>query len=62
MITRDPPFHWDVSCDNCSTGEERIEGDENEFMDVVAAIKELGWTIRRRDGEWEHLCPDCHKK
>lgn len=56
MITRDPPFYCDVSCDKRSSGEERIEADS--FREVVDIIKANGWTVTREHGEWVHICPD----
>lgn len=60
MIERDPPFYWDVSCDGCSSGEERVDSsDAPTFQAVVSRIKEYGWRVVRRDGEWRYLCPAC---
>jgi hypothetical protein len=61
MIERDPPFFWDVSCDRCSTGEERISTDEApHFLAVVEQIKSEGWKVKKVGGEWEHYCPECN--
>lgn len=57
MIEKDPPFFWDVSCDKCSVGEERLEADD--FYDVVKQIKEIGWKIIKKKDEWYHYCPSC---
>lgn len=57
MIERDPPYFFDVSCDTCSAGEERIESQE--FTEVVKEIKDLGWRVRPDSDGWEHTCPDC---
>jgi len=62
MIERDPPFFYDVSCDTCSIGEERIEIDDRDadgFMFTIGFIKAQGWQIRKDDDEWEHVCPAC---
>lgn len=63
MIERDPPFFWDVSCDGCAHGEERISTDDaDSFRDVVDEIKERGWRVSLISGEWRHFCPDCAEK
>lgn len=60
MIQKDPPFFWEVSCDGCSAGEERIDMDDAPtFQDVVKEIKERDWVVRKNGREWEHLCPEC---
>lgn len=59
MIQRDPPFFWDVTCDECGF-EERIDIDTAAtFFCVVDHIKGLGWKVFRRAREWTHLCPEC---
>ena len=57
MIERDPPFYFDVSCDSCSAGNERVDAED--FMEAVDYIKKQGWTIKYEEGEYVHICPDC---
>ncbi len=60
MIEKDPPFFWDVSCDQCSSGEERIDTDTAEsFLDLVQEIKSRDWRVMKKNGEWHHICPTC---
>ena len=59
-ISRDPPFYFDVSCDECSHGEERVEADD--FYEVVGKIKEKGGRVRKSGTDWEHICPHCNGK
>lgn len=55
-IHRDPPFFFDVECDECGA-EDRIERET--FHEVIDVMKSEGWKIRRINGEWEHHCSDC---
>lgn len=57
MISRDPPFHYDISCDICSAGEARVEAEH--FLDAIQAIKDLGWQVRKSYAGFDHVCPDC---
>lgn len=41
-------------CDTCEAAQVFDEWDE-----AVDYAKENGWRIRKRNGEWEHTCPDC---
>ena len=49
---------FDLSCDICGA-----EADE-EFDSFYEAVewkknKENGWISRKKDGEWEDVCPEC---
>jgi hypothetical protein len=45
------------TCDNCG---EVDDTQENDFQTAVVAIQMHGWTIRKKDGEWEHFCRTCN--
>lgn len=62
-IERDPPFFWDVSCDECQDLLEPRPDTEDAptFKDVVAYVKEQGWKVRFRNGAWEHICALCQE-
>lgn len=49
---------YEAHCDSCS--EARDCPDAEYFSDAVTDLKLAGWKIEKRDGEWRHLCPDCH--
>jgi hypothetical protein len=34
-------------------------GTESNFFKFIEQLKKAGWTIRKRDDEWCHFCPDC---
>ena len=55
-IERDPPFFFDVVCDDCGT-DERIESED--FHDVLRQIKELGWRNIKVGKFWEQHCFEC---
>ena len=44
-----------VSCDWCSTE----EGSDLDFYETIDKIKEEGWRISKKDGEWLHKCLIC---
>lgn len=45
-----------LTCDVCQG-----EADETffEFSEAVQYKKDNGWQSRKRNGEWEDVCPDC---
>ncbi|MTI95210.1 MAG: hypothetical protein FH749_06935 [Firmicutes bacterium] len=45
-----------LTCDVC--GEEPPEI-FNDFDDAVDYKKANGWQSKKRNGEWEDICPDC---
>lgn len=47
---------WIASCDSCSHYED-IE--EYSFQDAIDKLKDLGWLITKKLGEWFHKCPSC---
>lgn len=64
MFDQDYTFgETEVSCDgeNCSRSE-TIDGFDRHpllFSDVAQEIKKMGWVVKKEDGEWLHICPDC---
>lgn len=49
---------FDFVCDECGEAKGPFDK-ESEFHYGCDCIKELGWRIRKVDGEWTHTCPDC---
>ncbi len=45
-----------LMCDNCKSVEE--EPFEH-FYSAVDAKKNLGWKVKKINGEWQDWCPDC---
>jgi len=45
-----------LSCDIC--GEQTGEEYES-FQDALDAREDFGWKIKRVEGEWLDICPDC---
>ena len=63
MIDLDYAFgEADVYCDepDCKT-KERIEGFDGRvcYEIIIDAMKEDGWRITKKNGEWHHICPGC---
>lgn len=55
--------HVTVSCDTkgCDN-EETVEGEPRHppsFSQVAQEIKSEGWVIRKRGGDFYHICPAC---
>lgn len=46
-----------IVCDSCDGEHEGEPGEE--FPEVWASAKEMGWRTRKIAGEWLHGCPDC---
>ena len=57
MIDRDGGFYY-LICDVCG---EEAPASFCEFQEAVRYKKAEGWRSRRRDGEWEDVCPDCQE-
>jgi Na+-transporting NADH:ubiquinone oxidoreductase subunit NqrE len=55
-----------VYCDGKGCNEdETIEGFDGhcpQYSDVNDEIRGLGWTVKKENGEWLDLCPDCSSK
>ncbi len=47
-----------IYCDGC--GEELETADT--FDEALSLIDAEGWTTKRLDTEWAHLCPKCEKE
>lgn len=58
MIDRDGEFYY-LICDVCG---EEAPASFHEFREAVRYKKAEGWRSRRRDGEWEDVCPDCQEE
>ena len=54
-IDRDFDF-FSLYCDICG---EEAEEQFDEFEEAVDYKKANGWKSRKRNGEWEDICPDC---
>jgi hypothetical protein len=48
---------FEATCDFCSG--ECEDTRETDFMAAVAWLKDRGWKIFKKDGEWHHKGPDC---
>lgn len=61
----DVDFHFktaEVLCDgtDCKASYDYDSGsDWIDFKDVVKEIREYGWSVSKKDGDWAHYCPDC---
>ena len=45
-----------LSCDICG---ERTGEEYESFQDALDAREDFGWKIKRVEGEWLDICPDC---
>lgn len=50
---------YTVDCDFCSYSEDTHFDLADGFMAVVDYIKEEGWRIFKKHGDWYHKCPCC---
>lgn len=57
MPIRKGDGEFTAECSEC--GAEEYGGVEDNFLNFVEYIKDLGWKIKKDDDEWVHLCPDC---
>ena len=58
--------YCDVYCDgkNCNN-KEQIDGFDGlppQYSDVNDELRKMGWTIKKKDGNWVELCSRCSKK
>ena len=58
--------HCDVYCDgkDCKA-EEQIDGFDGhppQYSDVNNELRDMGWTIKKENGEWKELCQTCSSK
>ena len=58
--------HCDVYCDgkDCDV-EEQIDGFDGhppQYSDVNDELRKMGWIIKKENGKWVELCPDCGEK
>ncbi len=47
-----------ATCDVC--GEEKF-ADVEAVAWAVDHIKKEGWSVKKIEGEWEHMCPTCQE-
>lgn len=45
-------------CDTCM---EVLATGDSDFAYAQQALRAEGWTTRKDDGVWEHICPDCRR-
>lgn len=55
-----------VSCDGggCNM-EETIEGFDGhppQYSDVNKELRDMGWTVKKEDGDWNDYCSSCSEK
>lgn len=56
FVDRDSDVCYCLTCDVCG-GE--ADGWFFDFYEAVDYKKENSWQSRKRNGEWEDICPDC---
>lgn len=49
---------YEASCDFCP---ESFDTDETGFPQAIGAMKDAGWKVFKRRGEWHHRCPACEE-
>lgn len=63
MIDLDYTFgNAEITCDeSCCNTDETMEGFDGRvsFEMIIEQMKEEGWKIGKRYGDWHHICPSC---
>ncbi len=60
MIEKNYPFgDFDVSCDEKGCDVSANYDTDNNWQEMINQMKEDGWIITKKDGDWHHICPDC---
>lgn len=59
MIEKDPPFFWNVTCDECGDDLQPCPDGDLTFAQVVKEIQAADWLVMHTGEGWEHYCPDC---
>lgn len=49
---------WCMSCDRCCFTDTDLDGDL-QFSEAIDAMKERGWRVFKKRGDYEHVCPSC---
>jgi len=49
---------YTLICDICNGG---TDEEFDTFQDAVDGRKEIGWKVRKIDGEWQDVCPECQE-
>lgn len=57
MIERVDAGTFDVECDGC--GDIETFAVDGEWSELMAEMKEAGWTKEKVGDDWEHYCPTC---
>jgi hypothetical protein len=57
MIDRDWK-NYDIYCDGCND-DLTIHADS--WGEMMEEFKDNGWRAIKKDGDWEHYCPECQK-
>ena len=51
---------FELMCDFCEESE--WFDSDGDFMAFIKEAKEIGWTMKKEKGGWEHKCPGCSKE